>query len=125
MLEEVMYGLIDILGPIANFKNIHRQLADEALNAISKALNETSLYYRDIELGITPDPSQEKKAMLVRLWAEAAIPMRVIDFHLSQICELKSEYWLNPKSWSNEKIHEIGIDLESIKEIYRLRLLDR
>jgi len=51
--------------------------------------------------------------------------MRVIDFHLSQICELKSEYWLNPKSWSNEKIHEIGIDLESIKEIYRLRLLDR
>jgi len=68
MLEEVMYGLIDLLGPIANFKNIHRQLADEALNAISKALNETSLYYRDIELGITPDPSQEKKAMLVRLW---------------------------------------------------------
>jgi hypothetical protein len=37
MLEEVMYGLIDLLGPIANFKNIHRQLADEAVNGGRKA----------------------------------------------------------------------------------------
>lgn len=49
-------------------------MKDEALRSISFALDETYLYYRDIEHGNLPN--RDKEAMLVRYWSAAAIGLQ-------------------------------------------------
>jgi hypothetical protein len=59
---------------------------------------------------------------LSRYWSAAAIPLRHIDNELAQICEYKSEYWVNPESWDPLRIQQLGIGLKDVRERYR-RLL--
>ena len=51
MINEIINGLAAILGPIATLPKEKRELKDRALRAISNALYETYLYYRDLEKG--------------------------------------------------------------------------
>lgn len=51
MLNEILQGLTNILGPIATASKDRSQMKDEALRAICHALDETYLYYRDIGHG--------------------------------------------------------------------------
>jgi len=116
MIEWVVDRLLALLGPIADLKKDQRELKDAALRAVSEALNETLLYYRDIDSGVKP--SREREAQLVRLWAAAAIPVRHFDSALASTCQLKAEYWLDPRSWRRNKVKKVGIDLGSLKERY-------
>lgn len=120
MIQWVVERLFGLIDTITNLQKDKRVLADDALKAISQALNETYLYYRDIEDGQERDSSRE--AQLSRLWAAAAIPLRHIDMELSQICEYKAEYWINPETWDNFKNGHLGIGLESVREKYRTLL---
>ena len=120
MLQWVVEKLIGLLDPLIQIKKDRRELADSALNAISQALNETLLYYRDIEAGHAIDDQRE--AQLVRLWSAAAIPLRHIDPELADICEYKSEYWVNPRSWDNQQVERLGIGLENVRDRYRAML---
>jgi len=120
MLQWVVERFSGLLGPIAQLQKDKRELADNALNAVSQALNETFLYYRDFESSQALDPQRE--AQLVRLWSAAAIPLRHIDSELASICEHKAEYWVNPSSWDNQKIEQLGIGLESVRDRYRVML---
>lgn len=117
MLQWVVERLIGLLGPIAQLQKDKREIADKALSAVSLALNETFIYYRDFEASQTMD--REREAQLVRLWSAAAIPLRHIDPELASICEKKAEYWLDPQSWDNQSIRELGIGLESVRDRYR------
>lgn len=56
MLNEILAGLTKILGPIATLSKDRRELKDSALRAISNALDETYLYYRDLEKGSERNP---------------------------------------------------------------------
>lgn len=51
MIKEILDGLSKILGPIATLSKDRRELKDNAFRAISNALDETFLYYRDINNG--------------------------------------------------------------------------
>ncbi|MFM2479713.1 hypothetical protein [Celerinatantimonas sp. MCCC 1A17872] len=117
MLEFVIEKLIGLLGPIATLEKNKRELKDDALRAISTALNETAIYYRD--LARSKERNFEVEAQLVRYWSAAAIPLRHIDQELASICENKAEYWLNPEEWSNEQVIQFGIKLEDVKKAYR------
>ena len=117
MIQWVVERLIGLLSPIAQLQKDKRELADKALTAISRALNETFLYYRDIEAGQTINAQRE--AQLVRLWSAAAIPLRHIDPELANICEHKAEYWINPRSWRHQQVEQLGIGLESVRDRYR------
>lgn len=117
MLLEIVDKLISLMGPIATLSKEKRELKDSALRAISIALQETKLYYRDLENGSERDMDVE--AQLVRYWGAAAIPLRHIDEELAMICEHKSEYWLTPKNYSNKQINELGIKLQDVSYAYR------
>jgi hypothetical protein len=97
-----------------------RKLHDNALRAISHALNETYLYYRDLGNGHARD--EEIEAQLSRYWAAAAIPLRHLDQELAAACEHKSEYWLRPQDWTEAKVKQVGIGLDNMRHRYR-RLL--
>jgi hypothetical protein len=120
MLQEVLDGLSNILGPIATMSKDRRELKDSALRAISTALDETYLYYRDLDLG--KNRNQEREAQLVRYWSAAAIPMRHFDNNLSIICDNKAEFWTNPTNYNKAKIKQLGIALDDVRQAYRKML---
>jgi hypothetical protein len=66
MLEYVIDKLIGLLGPIATLSKDKRELKDNALRAISTALIETKLYYRDRQNG--KPRSMDVEAQLAKYW---------------------------------------------------------
>lgn len=117
MLKWIIERLLELAPSIASFSKERRELRDNALRAITHALDETYLYYRNIERGKPRD--QEVEAQLVRYWSAAAIPVRHIDTQLAERCDRKSEYWLNPDSYDHRQVVGLGIDLGSVREEYR------
>jgi hypothetical protein len=120
MIKEILDGLSKILGPIATLSKDRRELKDSALRAISNALDETFLYYRDLDKGSERNPDRE--ALLAKYWSAAAIPMRHFDQRLSNICDHKSEYWINPNNYNSDDIKELEIGLDSVRQAYRKML---
>jgi hypothetical protein len=120
MIEWVVERLIAIIPTIGEMSREKRELADDAFRSVSEALTETSIYVS--RYARTGEREEETQAMLARLWSAAAIPLRHIDQELSDICEYKSEYWVDPESWAPEKTNGIAIDLETVREKYRERL---
>lgn len=119
-LAWVVERLISILPVIGNLKKENREIADKALSSISSALAETSIYmtrWRNVG-----KRDEETEAKLVRLWSAAAVPVRHIDRELSEICQYKSDYWVNPETWDPSKTKGVAIDLESVKQKYLAKL---
>ncbi|MGZ3181751.1 MAG: hypothetical protein ACXU8N_04855 [Telluria sp.] len=117
MLEFVVDKLIGLLGPIATLSKKKRELKDNALRAISTALLETKLYYRDRANGKPRNIDVE--AQLSKYWAAAAIPLRHIDAELAMTCEYKADFWTDPEHWSDEEVARFGIKLEDVTRAYR------
>ena len=120
MLQEVLDGLSKILGPIATLSKDRRELKDSALRAISTALDETYLYYRDLDVG--KKRNHDREAQLVRFWSAAAIPMRHFDNNLAIICDNKAEYWTDPAQYDKVRIKQLGIALDDVRQAYRKML---
>lgn len=119
-IEWVIEKLMSLLPLIGNLSKDKRELADNALHSIAHALTETSLYVnRYVKSG---KKDEEIEAQLVRYWRDAAIPLRHIDKELSEICEYKSEYWLDPANWEPGKANGISIDLDTVRDKYRAQL---
>lgn len=123
MIKDVLDGLSKLLSPIMNLSKDRRELKDSALRAISTALDETYLYYRDLDKGKARN--LEREALLAKYWSAAAIPMRHLDNHLAFICDEKSEYWINPEQYDSEKIKQLGIGLQDVRQAYRKLLFPR
>lgn len=116
MLEFLVDNLISLLGPIATLSKDRRDIKDSALRAISTALTETKLYYRDRQSG--KPRNMDTEAQLAKYWAAAAIPLRHIDEHLAMICEHKADFWTGPDNWTSEKVKKFGIKLEDVTKAY-------
>ena len=120
MINEILDGLSKILGPIATLSKDRRELKDTALRAISNALDETFLYYRDIDNGSSRN--LERESLLAKYWSAAAIPMRHFNEELSNICDHKSEYWISPTNYQDSDIRKLGIGLNDVRQAYRKML---
>ena len=127
MIEWVVERFISLIPVAINSKKSNREgqkekreIDDKALTAISDALSETSIYVNAWRKNGERNLETEKK--LVKLWGAAAIPVRHLDKKLSEICEYKSEYWINPDNWNPEKTKGLAIDLERVRNKYREKL---
>lgn len=120
MFKEILDGLTKILGPIATISKDRRELKDSALRAISTALDETFIYYRDLKKGSLKNLDRE--AMLAKYWSAAAIPIRHFDERLAVTCDHKSEYWLDPERYNENEAEDIDISLYSVRDAYRTQL---
>ena len=120
MLKQILDNLTSLAELIGSFRKDHRELADNALRAVSHALNETLIYYKTLDNG--GPRNEEVENQLVKYWSAAAIPMRHIDANFAEICEYKSQYWLNPEMWSEGKIREFNIGLNKVRSLYRVKL---
>lgn len=120
MLDIIIDKLRTLYDQISDLKKTNRELSDNALRSVSTALNETLFYYKSLDRG--SPRNLETEAQLVKYWSAAAIPMRHIDSQFAEICEYKSDYWLNPESWSPEKVKEFQIGLYDVRSKYRMKL---
>ncbi len=119
-LGDIISGLFGVVPSLLALPKERRELRDNALRGILVALDETYLYYRDIERG--KERNQDREALLVRYWSAAAIPMRHIDRDLARRCDQKAEYWLDPDRYDTDAVIELGIGLESVRNAYRTLL---
>lgn len=117
MLDYALDKLIGLIGPIVTLSKDKRELQDNALRAISIALRETKLYYRDRQGG--KPRNMDVEAQLAKYWSAAAIPLRHIDEDLAMLCEHKADFWTGPDEWSGAKIERLGIKLEDVTRAYR------
>lgn len=115
-MEWLIERLISLIPAIANLSKEKREIADNALIAITTALSETSLYLSHIREGGSSDRTREEQ--LSRYWAAAAVPARHLDDKLADMCLYKSDSWTNPDQWDRDRIVQYGIDIESVKEKY-------
>ena len=117
MITEIIDRLDRLASKIIEYKHEQRQLADNALRSISFALDETYLYYAELESG--QRRNDEREHQLSKYWSAAAIPMRHLDKELAEKCDYKSEYWINPNNWSDNTIEAVGISLDKVRGHYR------
>ena len=123
MLPEIISGLFELIGPLAEASTSRRELKDEALRAIMVALNETEFYYKRLE--DKNNRSRDTEQKLSNYWATAAIFIRHFDQHLAEICQYKSEFWRNYENWTPEMIKKTGIELENVQKEYKRMLLPK
>ena len=120
MIEWVAERLLSLIPIISGMSKDKRELADAALHSVSEALTETCLYVN--QFSKSGEIDEERQAQLAKLWAKAAIPLRHFDQELSEICEFKSQYWLDPRNWDPTQANGVSIDLDSVREKYRAML---
>ena len=123
MIETVLTRLLGFADPLMTLSKNRREKHDNALKAISHALNETCLYQASIARGKSRNLDVEEQ--LSRYWAAAAVPVRHLDKELAEICEHKSNYWVNPETWGPRKIKLIGMRLDEVRQRYMDLLTSR
>lgn len=82
----------------------------EAIEAINKAANRTTIYITKSISG-TYKSDQE----LSDLWMEAAKAVRELDDNLYFRLLGKAEYWSNPEDWPEDRVQKARISLLEIK----------
>ena len=115
-MEWLIERLISLIPIISKFSKDKREIADNALIAISNALSETLLYLAHIRTGGGKDRIREEQ--LARYWSAAAVPVRHLDSELADLCLYKSDSWTNPDRWDSSRVAQYGIDIESVRKKY-------
>ena len=107
----------------AKDQNLHlEEKRQDALQAMYAALITTHRYQDAQPNGVERD----KQLELAQLWATAAIKSRVYlqekgpQFQEPWMMD-KAQYWLDQIKWSDEKVKERGIDLDTVEA--RIRTL--
>lgn len=105
----VKEGLKEIKELVAK-KGKKKEKVYEAIEAINKAANRTTIYITKSISG-TYKSDQE----LSDLWMEAAKAVRELDNNLYFRLLGKAEYWSNPEDWPEERVKKAKISLLEIK----------
>jgi hypothetical protein len=105
----VKEGLKEIKELVAK-KGKKKEKVYEAIEAINKAANRTTIYITKSISG-TYKSDQE----LSDLWMEAAKAVRELDNNLYFRLLGKAEYWSNPEDWPEDRVQKARISLLEIK----------
>lgn len=87
----------------------------EAVAKLLRALTET-----DIHIGHSFKTASEEKASeegLAKLWTSTAIAFMGVDSGLASRAQLKSGAWARPDLWSDSRLRNEGVDIDSMRAI--------
>jgi hypothetical protein len=92
---------------------------EEALRALSEAYHSTEGYYAYLK----ENPRKEEQEWeIAKKWFHVSVLLRKYDPAISQRLDLKSRYWREGATWSNEAIKEAGIGLSRVWAEVNVRL---
>ena len=107
-------GLMLSLASTLKALEVDRRIQKEAIEqAVSRAFINTEKYYEFRGLNARQD--RERKYELSQDWERAAILIQPIDENLASRMALKSRFWLDGGTWSDEQIKEAGIQLHRVR----------
>ncbi len=116
LFDKVLVGL----GLLREGKKERTVKTDQALRALYAALGETKKYISKGNGGGARNRDLEWK--IAELWHNASIPLREIDQDLAEKCFLKGSYWLEPEAWTEERIAQTDIAIDTVFEATRALL---
>lgn len=113
-MDEYIKGLITGLFECYNLwsKSKRRETIGK-INALSNLLVENRAYLRDFSHRGQSNP--EKETELAKEWKRVGTLFQNIYPQLSELCEYKSGYWVNPDIYSERKVEELGITIRNIE----------
>lgn len=108
-LESFQVILQEIKGYL-NRNKAKKEKAFEAIEAILKASNRTSIFITKQRKG-----TYKSDVVLSELWLEAASKVRDLDLDLYMKLLENAEYWANPKEWDDNRIERAKTFLLELK----------
>ncbi|WP_440481670.1 hypothetical protein [Serratia marcescens] len=117
-MDEIIRGLIVGLFDccLAN-RNNNRELMLGKIEALSLVLTQNKIYLRDYSKNALRD--QEKEDHLAFEWKRVGALFHNDYPALSEVCEYKSGYWINPDLHSKMKVRELGITIANLEDQYK------
>jgi len=115
-ISQVIDGIVMLLGPVATLSKDNNVLKCNALRAISTALDETYLYFRD--LNKCSNRNLDRESQITKYWSAAAIPIRHFDEELANNCDYEAEHWVNPENYTDEQLSELIKELVEVRNAY-------
>lgn len=108
---------------IESRKDIEHERATAALTALSDAFYSTSSYYDSL----TTDENKKRQAQLrlAQKWDKAANLMRPFDTNLWSRFNLKSRFWYEGETWTDEQIKSANIGLMTVRKDARFILISK
>jgi hypothetical protein len=88
-------SFVEILMSIVSQKDKRDAKFDEALKAVTIAVNKTRSYLRYLK---DNEHDSAKEEILAELWTDASVKLRKIDNNLAFDCHKKAYYWSNPEA---------------------------
>lgn len=103
-------------------RHYQKEKQDEALDALTTAVNKTKIYIRQMERRKGRDRDFKAEEEISQLWAHAATPISHFDADLAERCQYKASYWTHPEGWLLEAIKARNIEISQIdRELRALR----
>lgn len=103
-LIESTKSFVELFLSLVNQKDKREGKYDDALIAVTTAVNKTRSYLRHLETN-PHDIAKEEK--LAELWSDASIKLRRVDNDLAFDCHQKSYYWSNPDGDMKQKVRKL------------------
>jgi hypothetical protein len=114
MTWEQFAGVLLKLAAVLNALDIdRRKQKEEILKAVSRAFINTEKYYA--LRGADSAQDRAKEFDLAHEWEQAAILIQAVDEGLANRLALKSRFWREGGTWSDEQIEAAGIQLERVR----------
>jgi len=111
---DIWFNAIKLLIPeISRFfsnRKAKREKAFEAIEAVLRAANRTSIYITKRLKG-----TYKSNIELAEIWMDAASKVRDLDGDLYNRLLSNAEYWSNPESWTEKQVADARIGLLDIK----------
>jgi hypothetical protein len=103
-LVESTKTFVELFLSVVSQKDKREEKYDNALIAVTTAVNKTRSYLRYLE----DNPHDTtKEEQLAELWSDASIKLRRIDNNLAFDCHQKSYYWSNPESKMKQTVRKL------------------
>ena len=109
-IRSVITGLFDCYMTWSESK---QKDATHKIQALSDLLVKNKIYLRNYPKQNKRDHQQE--AMLAQEWRRVGSLFCKIYPDLAQLCEFKSDYWVNSDSYSENKVTELGITIRNLE----------
>jgi hypothetical protein len=94
---------------------------EEALLALSDAYHLTEEYYSHLE---RHGRSNDKEWAIADKWCRVGVLLKKYDATLANRLDLKSRYWRDGGTWTDEAIKDAGIKLEDVWREVNVRLIN-
>ncbi|ENJ9209916.1 hypothetical protein AB2U99_003248 [Klebsiella oxytoca] len=105
---------------LLTYRSAQRQMALDKVNALNKVLIENKIYLTECSNGKARCASTERS--LSTEWSRVGDLIQNDSPDLAAFCRNKSDYWIDPKGHSREKVEQLGITIKMLeRQIEKLK----